>query len=523
MKRFLAIALALTLMLTATAALNGQPAIAQGEKTKFSATFLQNDWHGLPDDMEVLKKLEEMANVEVDWQVYDNSTWSEKKQLILAGGDLPDVFYMNALNDTDVVQYSAQGALIELSGLIDQYCPRLSAVFAEMPNYKAVCTDQDSGLIYKIARAAERDVQYTSPIDYINTDWLEKFNLETPKTTEEFENALRVMVNGDANGNGKADEIGYSFHGNLDKWDLGYSHTNLFAPFGLVFDSSYVIRDENGEITFIANQEEYKNALIWIHHMVEEGLFDIEGLTSVNTTVLNAKGNSAEPVLCAFTAFDETFVVPVERYESYDVIGALEGPTGEIHNLRHAASNGNINGRQFVMTVAAKGKEEAIMTWLDCHFDPTTSIELFLGPVGTTLYETETGMLDYVATPEGMSYSEFRYGNSPVHVPCVIREADWGVTIQTMTEDFNKLAVSKEFYRPYADQANLFALWNSEETDYIANEGLDLKTYCNQMHVKWIVEGGIEEDWDSYCAQLEKLNWEKYLATYENMYNRLNG
>ncbi len=518
MKRLLAFVLALALVLGL--GMVSQTGAAETEKTRFSATFLQQVWHGDPNDMEILKALADAANVEVEWQIYANATWSEKKQLVLSGGDLPDVFYMNALNATDVIQYSAQGALIDLTDLIPQYCPRLTDIFEEMPNYKAVCVDQDTGRIFKVARAAERSVQYTGAVDYINSDWLAKFDLAMPTTLEEYEKALRIMVDGDANGNGQADEIGYSFFGNLDKWTQAYTYSNFFGAFGQVFDASYVIKNQNGELVFIANTEEYKNALNWLHHMVEEELFDVEGLTSIDQTSLNAKGNADTPVLCSFSAFDETFVIPAERYDSYDVIAQLAGPEGERHNLWNAVSNGNINGNQFVMTVAASGKEAAIMNWLDCHFDPEMSIQLFLGPIGTTLERTESGMLDYIPTPEGLSYSEFRYGNCPVHVPCVIHAADWGKTIQVMEEDVNKLSIAQEYYTPYADQSNLFERWNSAETDYLANEGQDLRSYCNQMHAKWIVEGGIDEEWDSYCERLEKLGWEQYLAVYQGMYDR---
>ena len=521
MKRFLALVLTLTLAL-GLCAFSGM-ASANGEKVHFTATFLQQVWHGDPNDMEILKTLADNANVEVEWQVYANSTWGEKKQLILASGDLPDVFYMNALSATDVVQYSNQGALVDLTDLIPEYCPRLSAIFEEMPNYKAVCVDQDSGRIFKVARAAERGIHYTGALDYINTDWLAKFDLEMPTTIEEYEHALRVMVDGDANGNGQKDEIGYSFFGNLEHCDEPYSYANFFGAFGLVFDTSYVIKDEEGSLVFIANREEYKNALSWLHHMVEEGLFDVEGMTAADQSNLNAKGSAEPPVLCSFSAFSQTFAIPEDRYDSYGVLGQLAGPEGERHNIYRASTNGNINGTQFVMTQAAAGKEAAIMNWLDCHFEPEMSIQLFLGPIGVTLERTESGMIDYVPTPEGTTYSEFRYAVCPVHVPCIIRGTDWGKTVQFMPEDAYKVPIAEEYYRPYADQSNLYENWTSAETDYLANEGLDLRSYCNQMHAKWIVEGGIDEEWDAYCDRLEKLGWEKYLATYQGMYDRTIG
>ena len=80
-----------------------------GDREKFTVTFIQNEWHGDPNEMEIFKKLEELANVEVEWQIYPSATWEDKKNLILSSGDLPDVFYMNAVNSNDVTKYASQG------------------------------------------------------------------------------------------------------------------------------------------------------------------------------------------------------------------------------------------------------------------------------------------------------------------------------------------------------------------------------------------------------------------------------
>ena len=61
-----------------------------GDREKFTVTFIQNEWHGDPNEMEIFKKLEELANVEVEWQIYPSATWEDKKNLILSSGDLPE-------------------------------------------------------------------------------------------------------------------------------------------------------------------------------------------------------------------------------------------------------------------------------------------------------------------------------------------------------------------------------------------------------------------------------------------------
>ena len=127
------------------------------EPVSFSVTFLKNDWHGDPNNMEIMQKLEEEANVDIDWQIYSNATWSEKKNLIINSGDLPDVFYMNAVNATDVAKYGPQGMFLDMTDLIDQYCPNLKAVMESNPTFKALCTNPADGKIYSISRAAERE------------------------------------------------------------------------------------------------------------------------------------------------------------------------------------------------------------------------------------------------------------------------------------------------------------------------------------------------------------------------------
>ena len=192
------------------------------------------------------------------------------------------------------------------------------------------------------------------------------------------------------------------------------------------------------------------------------------------------------------------------------IVEPLEGPTGKRIWQNSANSNGNVNGTQFVMTASAKGKEEAIMKWLDAHFEPEISAQLFLGPIGTTLEKTDSGMLDYVPTPDGMSYSEFRYKNAPVHVPCKIASEDWGKLVQVMDEDINKLQIAKEHYAPYATQSSLFLLPKKDIDDYV-----------NKMQVKWLTEGGIEAEWDTYLEQLNKLGIDKYKETVKGIRERM--
>lgn len=495
------------------------------EKVKFSVTFLQNEWHGDPNEMKVLQNLAARANVEVEWQIYASSVWPDKKNLVLSGQDLPDVFYMNAVNSQDVAQYAPQGMFIELTSLIDEYAPRLTQAWERMPHYKSICINPDDGLIYVIGRGAERSVQYTPALHYINKVWLDQLGLDVPTTVDEFYTALKAFKDNDMNGNGdKDDEIPFSFHHSSENPKIDFDYSSLFGAFGLVDHNvtsvSHMIKDEEGNLVYTAKTDEYKTAIDYFSRFVAEGLWDKEGFTTPDTSILNAKGNNPDVILGSFMAFDSSFVVPAERINDYVIVEPLAGPDGARNWLYHAGSNGNVSGTQFAMTVAAKGKEAAIMKWLDEHFDPQMSIELFLGPEGVTL-ERNGDMLDYVPTPEGMNYSEFRYGNAPVHVPCIIAADDWGRTIQVMAEDANKLDIADKHYRPYSRQSSLFLIPNLTESRYIQTKGADIDQYANTMQVKWLTEGGIDQEWDEYLDHLNTLGVDEYMTIVQGILDRM--
>lgn len=504
----------------------GEEAAVSGEKEKFTVTFIQNEWHGDPNEMEIFKKLEEVADVEVEWQVYPAATWEDKKNLILSSGDLPDVFYMNAVNTNDVSKYASQGMFIDLTDLIEQYAPNVKAAFEEMPNFKNICVNPDDGKIYVIGRAVEREANDTPGIMYINKSWLDQLGMDVPQTVDEYYEALKAFKENDMNGNGDAgDELPFVFHYSATVPDMAYTYHTLFGSFGYTDYvgklGSHFIEDENGEIVYVAETEEYKNAIQYFHKFIREGLWDSEGFTTQDTSVMNAKGNNDPEIVGSFIAFDSSFVLPDKFQKDYVVLPPLEGPDGSKVWLKHGASNRNVNGTQFVMTSHAKGKEEAIMRWLNAHFDPEISAQLFLGPVGTNLEKTEGGMLDYIDTPEGMSYSEFRYANAPVHVPCKISADEWGSLVQVMDEDVNKLTIANEVYKPYQTQSSLFLLPNQEESKYFTSGGKDIDDYVNKMQVKWLTEGGIEEEWDTYLQQLRTLGIDKYKETVIGIRKRM--
>lgn len=52
---------------------------------------------------------------------------------------------------------------------------------------------------------------------------------------------------------------------------------------------------------------------------------------------------------------------------------------------------------------------------------------------------------------------------------------------------------------------------------------LDIGSYIMEITAHWIVEGGVESEWDSYINQLNKMNVDELVKLYQTGYNRFRG
>ena len=98
-----------------------------------------------------MAEMEEKAGVDLDWQIYYNSDWSEQKSLLLASGELPDAFVGSiCLNSSDMAQN--KDYFVDLTPYInEETMPNLTKAMEECPELRAACTDRD-GKIYSLPK-----------------------------------------------------------------------------------------------------------------------------------------------------------------------------------------------------------------------------------------------------------------------------------------------------------------------------------------------------------------------------------
>jgi putative aldouronate transport system substrate-binding protein len=75
------------------------------------------------------------------------------------------------------------------------------------------------------------------------------------------------------------------------------------------------------------------------------------------------------------------------------------------------------------------------------------------------------------------------------------------------------------------DKVNNFEYYPSvvyslEETDTINNNISDIKDYVSETSANWIINGGVEKEWNNYINQLNSMGVNDVVAAWQSAYDR---
>lgn len=260
---FLVVAMACTLI----------AGMAVGEEKPVLHVMAQTDVRQMSwAEMGMFKDAAANAGVEIEWEEISTG-WTEKKPVILASGDLPDII-INASTITSSDIISNIDSFMDMTDLIAEYAPNIQKMFEEVPD--SLTASMYNGGIYALPLVtAYRPTSYVTL--NINKVWLDKLGLEVPTTLDEFEQCLIAFRDRDPNGNGIKDEIP------LDWPQQGHTHDIycLTGAFGTVDNqSTNMVVVEDGKVKFLYETEAFYKLTQYVHRWYEEGLITPEVYTN---------------------------------------------------------------------------------------------------------------------------------------------------------------------------------------------------------------------------------------------------
>jgi putative aldouronate transport system substrate-binding protein len=209
-----------------------------------------------PDNV-IVKEVEKRTNsrLKITWVSPNN--YADKINVTLASGDIPDLILLDDPFSAQVRSMVAQGAFWDLTPLLKDY-PNLM----QHPKVSWENTKQADGKNYGIPRPRPTD---GGGFPYLRKDWLDKLNLEVPKTTDDLYNVMKAFVEKDPGGNGKS-TIG--FVGFVDQNGMSY-FVQLQSSFTKT-NGDWKLLD--GKLVNVNLLTEVKDCLVWLNRAYKEKL-----------------------------------------------------------------------------------------------------------------------------------------------------------------------------------------------------------------------------------------------------------
>ncbi len=220
-----------------------------------------SSWGGSNDPglMEEVKKyMERKTNTSIKMIAPPLNTYSDKINVLLASGDIPDVFRINKAM-VNVHAYSVRG----YTAALDKYVKKNKAFKNIDPKYFDYM--RVNGTIRAIPKAQESE-----KVVWLRKDLLDQYGvkLSSTPTTEEFYNEMKKVK----------DRIPFTFPKFLDNLPFFYHSFGVYDEF---------IKDNKGKYYDVFNTQDMRECLKYINRLYKDGILDREFPTNDNSALRN--------------------------------------------------------------------------------------------------------------------------------------------------------------------------------------------------------------------------------------------
>lgn len=489
------------------------------------------DSNGFEDynDYILVQDMEKTTNVHFEWELIENSTYQERKNVMINSGSLPDII-KDGMSVLEVARYGQEGLLIETGELQEKYCPQLMHFYDINPVMKAAATMPD-GKIYSFPYWGGAPWFGIYRMGVVNTDWLKAVDMEIPTSLEELKEVLIAFRDEDPNGNGKKDEIPLSWNGGLystnNQWHFGL---NFLGDAFRAPSNPDLLDVVDGKVVFVPTREEYKEFVKWMHELYTEGLLDETGF-SQTPDQYKAKLCAETPVVGVASVWEigDDFA-DYSYYDHYEYMDPLKGLNGE-DPLPYYTPYPTVGADRWVITNACKMPEVAVRV-ADYFYDEELSLEMCEGLFGEEASQ-ETQVRQVPCTvcnngeaymvadpPEGVNTQVFRNKCCPAGGLPHYYSLETTKRLQHLHYT-DKKAKKLEYIATVYDTERIGVLnYTPEESDIVSQVQADLITYADRRAAEWVMNGKIDEEWDAYLQELENMNLQGYLQAVQSAQDR---
>ena len=500
--RTLVLALAMAAVVAGFAFGSAQSETAAQPQKQVTLKYLVYEHPNYPvnDDTPILAEVLKRTGIRVEWVPVPDAGYSEKLNLILASGDLPDLVSMRI---ELINEYSQKGAFVPLEDLIDKYAPSLRKVLT--PAVKIVVINIDKK-IYGLPLINEWRRDRGAVL--VRADYLKKLGLKEPDNVADLESMLRAFKASDVDGNGKQDTIPWVFQPSAT-----YFVKEIMSPsFGMHFTDWTEV---NGKLTYKYTMPEYKELLSWLAKLYKDGLIDKE------YALLSAK-QWEERVSAGIAAATTAYIGRTDYFNQmvqktnpqFDLVALtpLAGPGGK----RGAGANPVVNKGYCAAISKNCTDPESAIRLLDFVYS-AEGTELFSWGIEGITYVVKDGKKQYSdeILNEPLNYAiQAKYGIIQLGLPRMYLQNDQELTIGPGTREGIRRA------RPHYMEPLPTLTFTKEEQQKVTEITAAISPVINKYTDQAIMGEVPVSDFDPLQEQLKKLGIDTFIKIYNDAYGR---
>lgn len=212
--------------------------------------------------------MKEATGVSIDFNLLGESTYSEKMNLMMASGDLPDMFGQTVSQyDSNLLGAIEDNILLDMEPLLADNAPDYKALLDSDPDFASGVYNTDGTLCQFAGRCIDRVSQGL----LIRGDWLEDLNLEAPKNFDELTDVLRAFKNE----KGAANALLVNFE--CDSGLAPFFNTSFMGFRGVGYQR---VEPDSDELICSYASEGFIDYLNYLHSLFAEGIITDDFMTT---------------------------------------------------------------------------------------------------------------------------------------------------------------------------------------------------------------------------------------------------
>ncbi len=477
--------------------------IAEGDKTitifdgwfPFFSAFFESY-----DDTLFFQEMEKRTGVKTEFTLVNAEMAAEQFNLMVATGDYCDLMHdvdTNYVGGLDTAY--EEGVIIAIDDLIDTW----------MPNYRAELYSEDVFLQDTLSNEGNRYqisiLRHEGSLpDYglmIRQDWLDKVNMERPKTYDQYYDVLSAFKN----------ELGASAPMMLS--NAGSFQGNFFASgYGVnasLINGSKPFYQVDGEVKFGPMEEGYKKYLKTMAKWYGEGLIYQDFYTYVDSNTMPPDdlvvGNQMGLFGANIQDIPTRYNTVVGDNKDIVLVGAYDPVEKEGDTLHFGQDRGASASGGYCISTGCEDPE-LVARWADYIYSPEGQILSNYGVEGETFEYGEDGepklsdvVLHNPDIPDMLAITKFTTFNlvgvqNDRRMYAEFTDAQWEAgDIWSLGDDAYTIPMGCQM--------------TSEENSVFSAAYSDIATYVGQVALQVILgDEDIDAIWDEYVANIEGMD-----------------